>query len=237
MGDAEGAGQGDSAAAGRGENDDIFMGRFAGGKLRRLIEVIRSEVGNDPELTKQALTEVFALDRQNLHDHFEGRLEYARHVIARREALDRGIVQYGLQTLKWSFLLNAGAIALVMAYVGAATGKSFGSIAAYAPIIRELWPFVAGCTSVTLAGAAAYFSFCYFEAVLPSPEALNNFLAPAAKSWPVGRFQKTDESPADFIRRFGWKVNGSRFVAIGFAVASAIFFAVGVVFVMEAVLA
>jgi hypothetical protein len=89
--------------------------RFVGGNLKALVDLIRSELGNEPELVRQALAEYFALDRQNLRDHFEGRLEYARHVTSQRDTALRGLIEYGLQTLKWSFLLNAGAIAVVAA--------------------------------------------------------------------------------------------------------------------------
>jgi hypothetical protein len=59
-----------------------------------------------------------------------------------------------LQTLKWLFLLNAGAIAVVMAFVSGGIGKSgVGSIAAYTPVIKAVWPFVAGCIAVAFAGA------------------------------------------------------------------------------------
>jgi hypothetical protein len=44
----------------------------------------------------------------------------------------RGIVEYGIQSLRWSFLLNAGAIAVVAAYVSGSLGKS-GSISSVAP--------------------------------------------------------------------------------------------------------
>jgi hypothetical protein len=199
--------------------------------------VIRKEVGADAELTKQALAEFFALDRQHMHDHFEGRLEYARHVMTRRDTSDRGMVEYGLQTLKWSFLLNAGAIAVVMAYIGAAVGKSGAAVVAYAPLIRDLWPFVAGCVSVTLAGAAGYFNFCYSEAAMPGPEALNNFLSITATGWPEARLQKPGEPLHEFVRRFGWKVNASRMIAIVLGIGSAFLFLLGAALIMRAGLA
>ena len=224
-------------AAAQAETGNMFFDRFANGRLRTTVELLRGEVGNDPELIKQAIAELFALDRQSVHDHFEGRLEYARHVIARRDATNRATVEFGLQTLKWSFLLNAGAIVVVMAFVGAAVGRSPGSFGAYLPIIRVLWPFAAGCVFVTLAGAAGYFNFCYSEVTLPSIESLNQFLAPTSKNWPVAGFQKQEESPADFHKRFGWKIGATRYFAIGFGLASAAFFALGVFLVRQAVLA
>jgi len=218
------------------DDKNVFNQRFAQGRLKGTIEHLRNEAGGDVELTRQALSDFFELDRQNMHDHFQGRLEYARHIIARRDAADKGMIEYGLQTLKWSFLLNAGAIAVVLAYIGSAANKSGGSIAAYTPIIREMWPFVAGCVAVTLSGAAGYFNFCYFEAAMPSPEALNNFLATTSTQWPLARVQLPEETPQEFNKRFGWWVSASRNAAIGLAVVSAALFALGAVLIMEVIL-
>lgn len=218
------------------EENNIFVQRFAEGRLKSNVEHFRKEVGDNPELIREVMSSFFALDRQNIHDHFQGRLDYARHVMARRDIADRAMIEYGLQTLKWSFLLNAGAIAVVMAYIGSAASKSGGSLAAFTPMIRELWPFVAGCMSVTLSGAAAYFNFCYHEAAMPSPETLNNFLASTSLSWPLARAQRLDESSLDFYKRFGRKVNLARYVSIAFGIASAVFFAIGTILVIRVVL-
>jgi hypothetical protein len=91
-----------------------------------------------------------------------------------QETANKALIEYGLQTLKWSFLLNAGAIAVVMAYIGACA-KS-GPIASYAPLIGALWPFAAGCFCVVLAGVASFFNFESAIGLLPTAEALNNFL-------------------------------------------------------------
>jgi hypothetical protein len=111
---------------------NLFMGRFGGGNLQSIVGAIQTEVGGNPELARQALAD---LDRQQLRDHFDGRLEYARHVVGYQETANKALIEYGLQTLKWSFLLNAGAIAVVMAYIGACA-KS-GPIASYAPSLER----------------------------------------------------------------------------------------------------
>lgn len=222
----------------QGAGEQSLEARFAGGRLRKNIEVIRAEVGDDKELIRQAISEFFALDRQNLRNHFEGRLEYSRQVNEHRHATLRGLVEYGLQTLKWSFLLNAGAIAVLMAYVGGSVGKSTdpAAIKTYAPLIKDIWPFVVGCVLVTMAGAAAFFNFSHSETALPSSELLHNFLAPDAKAWPIARFQRIDETQDDFIKRVGWKVNAWRNAAIFLAVGSAVFFAIGAFLVMRSAL-
>jgi hypothetical protein len=220
-------------------NDNPFEARFAGGRLRATVDTIRGEVGADKDdLVRQIVSDYFALDCQNVRTHFDGRLEYVKHVNESRRATFQAMVEYGLQTLKWSFLLNAGAIVVVMAYIGAAAGKSgiASSLATYAPVIREIWPFAAGCFCVTLAGAAGYFNFAYYEAALPSSEALNNFLPPTSNTWPIAQARMANETAEAFTRRFLWKVQATRNAAILLALGSVIFFGWGIFGVLSAVL-
>ena len=66
-------------------------------------------------------------------------------------------------------LLNAGAIALVAAYIGARTGnRPLYSIQTFTPIVMAVWPLALGCVLVVLAGAAGYFNFSYSTWLLPS---------------------------------------------------------------------
>jgi hypothetical protein len=200
-----------------------------------MIAQIRGDAGgDDKEIIKQAVADFFAQERQNIRNHFEGRLEYLRQVNEHRQMAMRGIVEYGLQTLKWLFLLNAGAIAVVMAYVGKSSNAN--ALKTYAPLILQTWPFVVGCVLVTMAGAAAFFNFSYSETTLPSSELLHNFLAPDSGAWPIARFQKIGESSKEFTKRWGWKVGACRNVAIGLTFGSAFLFVLGVFLVMRAVL-
>ena len=64
-----------------------------------------------------------------------------------------------MQTLKWLFLLNAGAIAIVLTYVGNIVGKGQTSSVTAAAVFGAIWPFIAGCICVALAGAAGFFNF------------------------------------------------------------------------------
>jgi hypothetical protein len=194
------------------------------GLTRALIAAIKQEVGENDELVKQCLADINALERQNSRNHFESRMEYVRQLAERDFAARRGIVDYGLQTLKWLFLLNAGALAIVAAYIGGGLGKSGSSISSFAPLLKALWPFVMGCVMVALAGGAGYFNFAYLQTSLPSPEALHNFMDPKMKTWPV--------ADATYSR----KVDVSRKVAISFAFVSAAFFLYGVYRVLRAAL-
>jgi hypothetical protein len=188
-------------------------------QLRIFIERMRQEAGGDAEIVKQCVADLNAQQRQEARNHFESRQQYIRQMSELDLADRRGIMDYGLQTLKWSFLLNAGAIALVAAYIGG-LGKS-GLI--FTPLVRPLWPFAVGCVLVTLAGAAGYLNFCYWLATRPSPEALHNFSDPQARTWPA----RSDLS---------WKLNASRNAAILFGVASVLFFLYGVYRVLRTAL-
>jgi hypothetical protein len=191
------------------------------GELRAFIDVIKRQT-DDNEIVKQCVADLHAQQLQSARNQFEARHEYIRQIAELNLADRRGILDYGLQTLKWSFLLNAGAIAVVAAYVAGKSGSppSSGSISSAVPLLKALWPFAVGCVFVTLAGAAGYFNFCYSQASLPTPEMLHNFMAPQAKAWPT--------APTSRFR--DW----TRYVAIVAAVLSVMFFLYGVFQVLRA---
>src|SRR5215472_11758385 len=108
----------------------------ANGQVKALLAAIKAEVGNDEELIKQAFADTNAVQRQAQQNHFESRVEYGRLVGQALLSREASVKEYGLQTLKWVFLLNAGAIALIAAYFGARTGnRSLYSMQSLAPII------------------------------------------------------------------------------------------------------
>lgn len=204
--------------------------------IRSIIEQMRAEYGDDRDLIRQLIADWNAADRGTQARHFESRKEYMKHVADLRQSALQGIVNYGLQTLKWLFLLNAGAITVVLAYVGGAIGKSgSASLSQYDTLLTSLWPFAFGCMLVVLAGATGFFNFSYAEGLYPSPEALHNFLDPDSRNWPLARLQKDGESPHDFYKRFGWKEGAARTAAIIFTLLSAISFGLGVCLILRAV--
>jgi hypothetical protein len=208
------------------------------GQLRSFIEALKKETGDDPDLLRQVYADNQAWIRQSSRNYFESRQEYVRHVAACDSEAHRGIVEYGLHTLKWSFLLNAGAIAIVVAYIGGALAKSStpNALSSFAPMIKALWPLAVGCVMVTLAGAAGFFNFSYASASLPSPEALHNFMAPTSEVWPIAKFQLQAEAQPDFYKRFVWKVGLTRRIAIALAIGSALCFVYGLYRVFHVVL-
>jgi hypothetical protein len=204
--------------------------------LRAIIETLKNDIGSEPnpDLIKQAFSDLNALDRQNLRNHFEARQEFIRHAAELNRISHRGILEYGMQTLKWLFLLNAGAIAIVLTYVGNIVGKGQTSSVTAAALLGAIWPFIAGCICVALAGAAGFFNFSYAEASQPSAAQLHLFMDPRSKDWPIARVQKQDETPEAFRKRFSWKADAFRSGAIALTVGSAAFFGWGAYQVIQA---
>lgn len=131
------------------EQDSNFDGR-----LRARLDWIAREVGETTDLQREILSQFATLELEQARNNFNGRLEYARQVCQHRERTLNALVEYGLQTLKWSFLLNAGAIAVAMAYAGSTNGKA----AAAAILVKGLWPFALGCErTVTRGNGTAIF--------------------------------------------------------------------------------
>jgi hypothetical protein len=149
----------------------------------------------------------------------------------RTQATEASIKEYGLQTLKWLFLLNAGAIAVVMAYVGGkgADARAIGSIAMAAA------PFMFGCICVVVAGAFGFFNFNHGFGFQPSPENLHHFLSPDNGKWPRPRMQDQAEDADVFYKRFGKKMTRSRNIAMGFACLSALLFFVGAMLILRVI--
>jgi hypothetical protein len=186
----------------------------------------------DNDLAKQVFSDANAEDRRTKQNHFDARIEYVRQMAERTHVTEASIKEYGLQTLKWLFLLNAGAIALVLAYIG---GKGAGATLAIGPIAKAASPFTLGCICVVIAGAFGFFNFSHGFGFQPTPENLHHFLKPDSGKWPLSRMQDQTEDIAVFYKRFGKKMNRSRNIALGFAWASAFFFCLGAVLVLRVV--
>lgn len=205
-------------------------GSSGGDRLVALVHVLKEQYPNDPQVVVQCVADVNALDRDVAQRMFDARQEYARqsHDL-RRVALD-GLREYGLQTLKWAFILNAGAIAIVIAYIGSAIGEA--GLAPFRPLLQCLLPFVVGCVLIILAGAAGFFNFSWAEGEFPGQEALHNFMSAPEQAWPLARLQNRDEDGRAFNKRLGRWLNWSRGAAIVFAALSAICFLGGVLLLL-----
>ena|SRR5712664_1779688 len=186
----------------------------------------------DIDLAKQVFSDANASDRQTRQNHFDARTEYVRQMAERTQATEASIKEYGLQVLKWLFLLNAGAIAVVMAYVG---GKGADARVAIGSIAIAAAPFMFGCICVVVAGAFGFFNFSHGFGSLPSPENLHHFLNPENGKWPRPRMQDQAEDTDVFYKRFAKKMNRSRNIAMGFAWLSALLFCLGAALVLRVV--
>jgi hypothetical protein len=129
-------------------------------------------------------------------------------------------------------LLNAGAIALILAYVG---GKSADAKMAIGPIVIAAAPFMVGCVSVVTAGAFGFFNMSYGFGYQPSAENLHHFLNPKDGKWPRARMQEHAEDSMVFYKRFGKKIDRSRNIALGFGWLSAFLFCLGAILVLRVV--
>jgi hypothetical protein len=196
------------------------------------IKALQAALGDD--LAKQVYSDASAADRQTARNHFEARMEYARQIAQINLAAEISVKEYGLQTLKWLFLLNAGAIALVLTYIGAKSPE--GKVAPVASLALATWPFMVGCVCVVLAGALSFFNFSYASGSLPSVESLHKFLDPTSMSWPTAKMQNAGEDIPTFFSRFARKVGLTRSIAIGLAVGSVSLFCYGVFRVLRVLL-
>lgn len=184
--------------------------------VKLLLAALKAEVGENEELLKQAFEDTNASDRQGQRNFFESRIEYGRQLSQAVLAREASVKEYGLQTLRWAFLLNAGAIALIAAYFGARTGnRSLYSMQSLAPIIGAVWPFALGCILVVIAGAAGYFNFGYSTWLLPSYEAIHNFYDPKINKWPDPAAKRDTETIEQFRKRVNVRLKWSQHIAVG----------------------
>jgi hypothetical protein len=211
-------------------------------QLAAFIAIAKQELGDsaDPDLIRQLVADLNAQQRQDSQTHFDARQQYATHVAETKRQILEALIEYGLQTLKWTFLLNAGAIAIIIAVVAGGVGRGAAGtsvpISNFAPLLKAIWPFAMGCVFVVFAGASGYFNFTYAETMRPSAEKLHNFLSLGETKWPTAAFQKEGESFEDFYKRHGWKASAWRVSAITCALLAAGCFILGVVLVLRAAL-
>jgi hypothetical protein len=145
------------------------------GILAAFVAGLREEFDGDKDLVKQGLADFHALERQNQQQAFDARKEYARQVAESNRERETALKEYGMQTLKWAFVMNAGAAGLLLGYIGTRIGVSNTSIQTYLPLVKATIPFAVGCILVTIAGLAAWANFSYASQALPSVESMFNF--------------------------------------------------------------
>ena len=184
-----------------------------------------NDVLQDTDLAKQVFSDANAIDRQNTAHHALARIEFAKQVATISLNAQDSAKEFGMQTLKWLFLLNAGAIGLILAYIA---GKSPDSKILIDSIVLPICYFATGCVLVPIAGAAGYFNFMSGGQSLPSPSSLHQFTDPSSKEWPKPRSQLSSESDSDFAARINRRLDLTQKAAVILAIMSAVLFFVGV---------
>lgn len=200
-------------------------------KLAAYVGALRIEFDDDKELVKQGLADFNALERQSQQQAFEARKEYARQIAESNRERETALKEYGMQTLKWAFVMNAGAAGLLLGYIGTRIGVSTASVQAYLPLLKATIPFAVGCILITIAGLAAWANFSYASQSLPSVEAMFNFfnITKVPSEWPRPKGASLETDPQVFSSTIRKKLNRSRQVAVTCGIGSIICFAVGIV--------
>jgi hypothetical protein len=121
-------------------------------ELKIIVANLREQLGNDAQLVQQAFADMAENERQQFQQSFDGRIEYFRQAGEKSRQRQSSVKDYGLQTLKWTFIINAGAAALILAYIGARYGKPEFSNQPVGPLLKAVWPFGAGCFLIIIAG-------------------------------------------------------------------------------------
>jgi hypothetical protein len=183
---------------------------------------------SQPEDERQKRQHIFDIEKQVHQQRFDARREYAGYAVEENRFSQISLKEYGLQTLKWAFLANAGAIALILAFAGAVAAKADAQMTTkYLSLVGSVWPFALGCFVVLMGGAAAYFNFCYAELLRPTIEDLHNFVVNPDAKWPNPKGMRPKESIETFYKRLGKGMIWTRNIAVVSAFVSGLFFLLG----------
>lgn len=193
-----------------------------------LVARIRNEVGDNNELIKQIVGDYGEYERKAIERSFDARKLYLQHTFDSEGQATNALIQYGLQTLRWLFLLNAGVAGLILGYVGAKSGISTKDLS---PVIHALWPFGIGCISVVLAGAVAYFNFGLINETRPSLPDAHQFLnvLEQPQHWPPPRGRKANETVEACFKRYNKWIDATRYAAIALGSVSVASFIGGII--------
>jgi hypothetical protein len=144
------------------------------------------------ELQKLAAEQAFERERIQREERYNARHEFARQIHAERLQFERNFKEYGQLTLRSVFVLNAGSVVVLLAFIGSMLGRSSPisyhiAPALFAPAFAR---FACGLCLVVIASAVAY---CNYQAqywVLAQPVTLANNMMAENKEWPRA-FSKT----------------------------------------------
>lgn len=128
------------------------------------------------------LNEMAIVERK---EYLEGRLEYAKQIHAERLQFERNFKDYGQLALRTMFLLNAGSLVFLLAFIGSTLGKSVGNLALTPAMFKlSFIYFVGGVVSVACALIFAYWNYhTQFWMLAQAPQLANNIMQ-GTKEWP-----------------------------------------------------
>jgi hypothetical protein len=195
-------------------------------RLRGDIQAMRNLVGDDSDLVKQLLSDTNAERRLLQSNNFESRKEYARQSFEAGIQRERAVTDFSMQTLRWLFLINAGAAVAIIAYAGSRAGADK---TLFVQLAKSLWPFGVGAALIPFAGAMGYYNFLFARQQLPSREALNNFFDPSKHAvWPEPEGLRQGEKLSDFHSRTNRVIGWTQRLAVLAALLSLVSFGYGV---------
>lgn len=200
----------------------------------QLVEIIRRAraiSGGDDELARQIISAELDRQKQERLLVFQGRQEFGRQVVENSIFYHHSMREYGLQVLKWLFLLNAGAIAVVMTYVGSGLSKATlpTDVQHISAIAQSVWPFALGCIFITIAGACGFFNFTYATLIHPNANDIYNFSITDTPHWPKPRGLKKQETVEQISKRLSRAMSVTRYIAIALTTIAGGFFVLGVI--------
>jgi hypothetical protein len=201
-------------------------------RVSTLVAWLKRELGGESDLVRQCLADLNSLERQGLDHHVNARLEFAKQIGETERARMRALIEYGLQTLRWLFLMNAGVAGLIVAYVGAKAAQS--GIGPYIPLLRALLPFGAGCVLIAIAGAAGYFNFVSAMQLVPDTYSVHQFTNPTERAWPKPQGIRPNESLEAFYARISKSMGRTQRTAVVCAIGAGISFVIGILCVFAA---
>jgi len=168
----------------------------------------------------------FDLNKQLNQQDFEAKKEYAKALLEKEPFYLSLSKEFGLQALKWLFLINVGAIGAILAYIGASSEG--GALSPFKPFLKTMWYFGGGIAAVILSSLAGYLNYLFLAQTVPAPELLKNFLITPGEKWPQPRGQREGEDATAFYKRNNRWIASTQLAALLAGVLSLLLFLCGV---------
>lgn len=185
--------------------------------LEQTFELRKLEVQHNGNMLKLQAEQAFEREKMQREERFMARHEYARQLHAERLQFERNFKEYGQLALRSVFVLNAGAIVVLLAFVGSSISRSTGGMAVAPALFKpSIAYFSIGLGCVVAALIVAYANYQIQFWVLAQPAHLTNNM-----------MVKNPEWPRMLSKRKLWWTNITWIVSIGLGVVSGGFLILG----------